>query len=111
MAKPARVTKAQVEAVREAAAAERAVITASDVWRFENDNEIVGSNILVGSGIVDTLENCASVVAFLWHYQGLEKASEIEPRAESGLSLITELVLDALSKQLDALEPGVTHGG
>lgn len=109
MAKPTRVTQAQVDAVRECAAAERSVITAPDVWRFDNPNEIIASNLLVGSGIVDTLENCASVAAFLWHYHALAQPSEIEDRAQSGLARITELLLDALIKQIDALEPGIDH--
>jgi hypothetical protein len=84
-------------------------ITAADVRRFENDSETLGSNILMAPGITGTLENCASVAEFLWYYQGPDKACEMEPRAESGLTLIMELQMDALSKQLDMLEPGASH--
>jgi hypothetical protein len=86
------------------------VATAATVRRFENDPEIVGSNTLIGPVLEDTLENCACVAAFLWHYQGLDQPTEMISRAQSGLSLITEMLYDALTRQLDALHSEVSHG-
>lgn len=81
------------------------IVTAAQVRRFQNDNEIVGSNTLMASDIVGTLENCACVAEFLWFYQGLDQPSMMEDRARSGLSLVTQMLMDALSRQLDALQP------
>jgi hypothetical protein len=89
-------------------ASNSAPITADDVFRFNNPEDVQASNALVGSNISDTLENCAAVLAFLSDFHARTSAGELSEHAESGLCLVVDWVLDAVEKQSSELE--VTHG-
>ena len=85
-----------------------APITADDVFRFNNPEDVQASNALVGSNISDTLENCAAVLAFLSDFHARTSGSQMNGNAETGLCLVVDWVLDAVEKQSSELE--VTHG-
>ena len=105
----AKTTK-QSRTVRTAAdvAEVSAQITAADVWKFRNPEDVQASNRLVGGTISDTLENCAVVLAFLCDFHARNSGSELSRAAEDGLCSVIDWVLDAVEKQAEALE--VTHG-
>ena len=81
-----------------------APITAADVWRFNNSEGVQASNVLVGSSIPDTLENCAFVLAFLSDFHARKPGSELSEEAEAGLCSVVDWVLDAVQKQAKELE-------
>ena len=85
-----------------------APITADDVFRFNNPEDVQASNALVGSNISDTLENCAWVLALLSEFHCRKPASELSDEVEAGLVLAIDWVLDAVEKQAKQLE--VNHG-
>ena len=65
------------------------------------------SNVLVGSGIADTLENCSFVLAFISDYHARKPCGERD-KAEAGLCSVVDWVLDAVEKQANELE---VHNG
>jgi hypothetical protein len=102
---------AKVELLRKAqanSAKASAPVTAADVWRFNNAEDVQASNALVGSTIADTLESCSWVLAFLSDFHVRKPCSEMNEDAEAGLVLVIDWVLDAVEKQANQLE--VHHG-
>ena len=89
---------------RKASPPASAPITARDVWKFMNPEDMQASNRLVGSNIADTLENCVCVLAFLSDFHARKTGSELSEEAESGLCSVVDWVLDAVQKQAEALE-------
>ena len=85
-----------------------APVTAADVFRFNNSDDVQASNALVGSNIPDTLDNCACVLAFLSDFHARKAASTMNGGAQDGLCLVVDWVLDAVEKQAKELE--VDHG-
>jgi hypothetical protein len=81
-----------------------APVTASDVWRFNNAEDVQASNALVGNTISDTLEHCASVLAFISDFHTRNSDGQMDDGSETGLVLVVDWVLDAIKKQSKALE-------
>jgi hypothetical protein len=83
-------------------------ITADDVWRFKNPEDVQASNALIDSTILGTLENCACVFAFVSDFHARKPGSELGDEAAAGLCSVVDWVLDAVQKQASEL---VVHHG
>src|ERR1700730_14200960 len=79
-------------------------ITAVDVWKFRNPEDVQASKRLGGGTISDTLENCHCVLAFVSDFHARKTGSQLSRSAEDGLCSVVDWGLVAVEKQSKELE-------